>query len=150
MLGCSLRGGTGRNHQPKITSGRVGGSVQGTGPQRCHPAWLHWQLPKTALTKLGAARDVPGGLHTAWNRFQPLRLPCSTLTQLNQLLQLLVPGLGSILSVRSIAGAWKRHFHPWSMGEGQLLAVRCAAVGAVVVARGVVASSHDFNGWGGP
>lgn len=117
------------------------------GPQRCHLACPHWQLPGTALTKLGAARDVPGGLHTAWNRFQPLRLPCSTLTQLNQLLQLLVPGLGLILSLRSIAGAWKRLFHPWSLGEEKLLGVRCAVVGDMVVARGLVALSPQWMGW---
>lgn len=93
---------------------------------------------------------MPGGLHTAWNRFQPLRLLCSTLTQLNQLLQLLlVPGLGLILSLRSIAGAWKRLFHLWSLGEEKLLGVRCAVVGDMAVARGLVALSHLLNGWGG-
>lgn len=42
---------------------------------RAHLARPHWQIPGQALTKLGAARDMPGGLHISWNRFQPLRLP---------------------------------------------------------------------------
>lgn len=55
-------------------------------------------------------REMPRALHTTWNRFQPLRLPCSTLAQSNQSLQFAGAGAGPIFvsTVPSSRGSGKR------------------------------------------
>lgn len=83
----------------------------------------------------GTCQEVYTHLGTGFSRCDS---PCSTLTQLNQLLQLLVPGLGrSCLSIPS-TGGWKRLFHPWGLeqGGGDLPGTRRASDRDIAVALG--------------
>lgn len=96
--------------------------------------------PGQALTKPGAARDMPGGLHTSWNRFQPRRLPVLHLDPAKPVAPVAGAGAGLILSLCPIAGAGKRLFH--GVCRGELPGARCARVGDIAVAPGGTTPDH--------
>lgn len=93
--------------------------------------------PGQALTKPGAVRDMPGGLHTSWNRFQPLRLPMLHFDPAKPVAPVAGAGAGPILSLCPIPGAWKRLFHHWGLvGVGGAAEHCCARAGGITMALG--------------
>lgn len=147
-------GGTGRSWAPKGKPQRLRGHGVGTRggrpralwsrslPLRCRPWGEHarrvraGRSPGQALTKPGAARDMPGGLHTSWNRFQPLRLPMLHFAPAKPVAPVAGAGAGPILSLHPIAGAWKRLFHPWDLERGELPGACRARAGGITAALG--------------
>lgn len=101
-----------RPRWPRVNPNTGWGSRGGPGPCGRGLSAPGWRIPRTSPFHSGSSEGHARSFTHTWNRFQPLRLPCSALTQPNQSLQFPVPGLGrSCLPVPS-PGLGKRLFHP--------------------------------------